>query len=197
MPHIERHRLRLRPITDNEPSALADLWSDPVVMRYLPTNKPRTLEAIQRELRYMVTHWQDHGFGTWAITRKGNDTFIGYCGIQYLHEERGGVSAEALLLGTDVEIIAALAKPYWKQGIVSEATKATLRYGFETVRLSRIVAATHPENTIGRHVLEKVGLRYDADIHYYDNAPHFVILQEEFNADNSLYVVHTTSQNAL
>ena len=64
MPEIETQRLRLRAITYDDLSALASLWSDLEVMKYLPTGKPRTTEIIQRELRYMVNHWRDHGFGT-------------------------------------------------------------------------------------------------------------------------------------
>lgn len=180
MPEIETLRLRLRPITPDDLPALARLWSSPDVMRYLPTGEARSVEETQVELNYMVKHWQEHGFGTWAITFKGASDFIGYCGIQYLHEEPGGVSAEALQNGTDVEVIAGLAQPYWKQGIATEATRAVLRYGFETVRLSRVVAAIHPENDVSRHILLHMGMKYDEDMHYYGDCPHLVILREEF-----------------
>lgn len=105
MPEIETLRLRLRPITLDDLPALARLWADPEVMRYLPTGEPRSWEDTRVELEYMVRHWQEHGFGTWAVTLKGEGTFIGYCGIQYLHEEPGGVAAEALRGGGDVEVI--------------------------------------------------------------------------------------------
>jgi len=187
---IETLRLRLRPMTFDDLSALAQLWSDPAVMKYLPTGEPRSVEETRVELSYMVGHWQEHGYGTWAVRLKGERVFVGYCGIQHLHAEPGGVSAEALRHGTDVEVIAGLAKPYWGQGVASEATKAVLRYGFEVVRLSRIVAAIHPANDTSRHILERMGLKYDASIGYYGDCPHFVIKREEYQVDDSFYAVH-------
>jgi ribosomal-protein-alanine N-acetyltransferase len=190
MPEIETLRLRLRPITFDDLPALARLWSDPEVMRYLPTGESRSVEATRVELSYMVKHWQDHGFGMWAVTLKDEGAFIGYCGIQYLHEEPCGVTAEALEGGTDVEVIVGLGKRYWWQGIAREATEVVLRYGFETVLLWRIVAAIHPENEASRHILGQLGLKYDAAIGYYGDCPHFVITREEYQADDSFYVVH-------
>jgi len=113
--------------------------------------------------------------------------------LQYLHEEPGGVSAEALEAGTDVEVVAGLAKPYWRRGIAPEATRATLRYGFETIRLARIVAAIHPDNDASRHILQTMGLHFDDTIRYYGaDVPHLVIHSHEFHIDDSVYRVHIT-----
>jgi len=191
MPEIETRRLRLRPMTLDDLPALVRLWADPDVMRYLPTGEPRSMEETQVELSTMVNHWQAHGFGVWAVILKETNEFAGYCGLQYLHEEPGGVSSEALEGGTDVEVVAGLAKPYWKQGIAPEATRAALRYGFETVGLPRVVAAINPENDASRHILqEMMGMKYDENIRYYGDCPHFVIRRDEFAPDDSLYLLH-------
>src|SRR3972149_2322465 len=167
MPEVETRRLLLRPMTLDDLSALALLWSDPDVMRYLPTGEPRSVEATQVELSHMVNHWQIHGFGVWAVILKETSEFVGYCGLQYLHKEPGGVTAEALEGGTDVEVVAGLAKPHWKQGIAPEATRAALHYDFETVQLPRVVAAIHPENDASRHILQKMmGMKYDENMDY-------------------------------
>ncbi|MBN1814750.1 MAG: GNAT family N-acetyltransferase, partial [Anaerolineae bacterium] len=161
--------------------ALAALWADPDVMRYLPAGEPRSVAETAVELRYMVDHWRAHGFGVWAVILKETGAFAGYCGLQYLHEEQGGASAEALRDGTDVEVVAGLARPYWSQGIAPEATRATLRYGFEAVGLPRIVAAIHPDNAASRHILQQsMGMRADEHMAYYGGIPHFVLLRDEF-----------------
>jgi len=188
---IETLRLQLRPIALDDLAALAQLWSDPEVMRYLPTGEPRSRQETRVELTYMLDHWPAYGYGTFAVRLKGQTPFIGYFGIQHLHEEPGGVSAEALQNGTDVEVIAGLAKPYWGQGLATEATKAVLRYGFETVRLPRIVAAIHPANAKSRHILESVGLVHDPTIDYYHQCPHFVIRRDSYRADESYYTTPT------
>jgi ribosomal-protein-alanine N-acetyltransferase len=192
MPEIETQRLRMRPIALDDLPALSRLWADPEVMLYLPTGESRTEEETCVELRYMVDHWREHGFGAWALMLKDEGAFIGYCGIQYLHEEPGGVTAEALQSGTDVEVLVGLAKPYWGHGIAKEATRAALRYGFETVGLARIVAAIHPDNGASRRILAQLGLRQDPAIrYYYADPPQFVITREEFQTDSSFYVVHS------
>lgn len=191
MPAIETRRLWLRPMSQADLPALADLWANPDVMRYLPTGEPRTEAETQVELTYMVDHWGRHGFGVWAVALKETGAFLGYCGLQYLHEERGGVSAEALQGGTDVEVIAGLAQAYWHQGIAPEATRAALRYGFEVVGLARIVAAIHPDNDASRHILrQSMGMQDDEQMRYYGDIPHFVLRREDLQAGDSLYVVH-------
>ena len=190
MPEIETRRLRLRPMTLDDLPRLARMFADAEVMRYLPTGEPRSVEETEVELNYMVDHWRQRGFGVWAVILKDTGEFAGYCGLQYLHEEPGGVSAEALEGGTDVEVVAGLARPYWKQGIAPEATRAALRYGFETVRLGRIVAAIHPDNGASRHILQSMGMKYDEAIRYYgDDVPHFVVYRDEFRLDDSVHRV--------
>jgi ribosomal-protein-alanine N-acetyltransferase len=195
LPEIETCRLRLRPMTLDDLPPLAHMFADPEVMRYLPTGESRSVEETQVELSYMVDHWQQRGFGVWAVTLQDTGEFVGYCGLQYLHEEPGGVTAEAIQGGTDVEVVAGLAKPYWQQGIAPEATRAALRYGFETVRLARIVAAIHPDNDASRHILQSMGMKYDDSVRYYGNdVPHFVIRRDEFHPDDSVYRVHSAQE---
>jgi len=188
LPEIETRRLRLRPMTPADLPPLAHMFAEPEVMRYLPTGESRSVEETQVELDYMISHWQQRGFGVWAVTLKDTGEFAGYCGLQYLHEEPGGVSAEALQSGTDVEVVAGLAEPYWHRGIAPEATRAALRYGFETLRLARVVAAIHPDNDASRHILRSLGLHFDDTIRYYgDDVPHLVIHRDEFHPDDSPY----------
>jgi len=40
-----------------------------------------------KQLIYRVNHWKKHGLGTWVVTLKEENNFIGYGGVQYLHQE--------------------------------------------------------------------------------------------------------------
>ena len=44
--------------------------------------------------------------------------------------------------------------------LASEATAATIKYGFEQLHLDRIVAVEWPDNVISRRLMEKFGLKY-------------------------------------
>ena len=191
MTEIETLRLLLQPITVDDLGALAQMWGEADVMRYLPSGKPRSVEATQTELNYMLEHWRQYGFGTWALRLKepSQQEFIGYCELQYLHEEPCGVSAEVARQVKEVELGYGLAKPYWGQGIAREAASAALRYGFEVVKLPRIVAAIHEDNIASRRILKGLGMTEQADMHYYGACPHFAISWEAFQPQDSFYQV--------
>ncbi|KAB2334558.1 GNAT family N-acetyltransferase [Cytobacillus depressus] len=48
---------------------------------------------------------------------------------------------------------------YQNKGYASEAAKAMLKFGFEKMKLHRIVATCQPENTPSYRVMEKIGMR--------------------------------------
>jgi ribosomal-protein-alanine N-acetyltransferase len=51
--------------------------------------------------------------------------------------------------------------PYWGKGFATEAARAAVAFGFETLRLHRIYAHHFSENTASRRVLEKIGMRHE------------------------------------
>ncbi len=179
MDTIQTRRLTLRPVAPDDLEPLCKLWADAKVMRFLPTGEPRTCEAVRAQLEVMLAHERAHGFGVWAITLNGEPDLIGYCGLMYLHAEPGGVSEETARSMREVELMYGLGQPFWGQGIASEAARAVLRHGFETLRLPRIVAAIHPDNAASRRILESLGLRQDASLNFYGDCPHFAIKRED------------------
>ncbi|MCM3184790.1 GNAT family N-acetyltransferase [Priestia megaterium] len=48
---------------------------------------------------------------------------------------------------------------YHQKGYASEAAKAIMDYGFNTMKLHRIIATCQPENTSSYRVMEKIGMR--------------------------------------
>ena len=60
----------------------------------------------------------------------------------------------------EIEIFYGLAKEYWGKGLATEAGKAVLHYGFDTIGLDEIVAVTHSANVASIRVIEKLGLIY-------------------------------------
>ena len=85
------------------------------------------------------------------ILREEDDALLG--GIT-LDNIRRGPSQSATLgywIGAD----------YARQGYMSEAIKALVAYSFSKLDLSRIEAATLPQNKPSRGVLEKSGFKYE------------------------------------
>ncbi len=49
--------------------------------------------------------------------------------------------------------------PFWGKGYATEAARAVVEFGFETLRLHRIFAHYFAGNTASKRVLEKIGMR--------------------------------------
>ena len=84
VPVFETRRLRLRGFTNDDLDALAAIYADPDVMRYMPGGKPVPRERVAASLRRMIDHWQEHGFGLWAVEDKESGRLIGRCGLVHL-----------------------------------------------------------------------------------------------------------------
>ncbi len=176
---LETERLHMRPVSLDDLDFLAVLWSRPEVMRYMPGGQPRSQEHAQSELNFMVSHWQEHGFGAYALIHKETGKMIGLCMLQYLHVEPGGVTAERLI--KEVEIGYEIAPEYWGRGLTKEAARCVLRYGFEELKLPRMVAAIDGENQASRRILLGLGMRELPGPWFYGDCPHFIIERDEYN----------------
>lgn len=51
--------------------------------------------------------------------------------------------------------------PYWSNGYATEASRAILAFGFETLRLNRIYAHHTTGNTGSQRVIQKIGMRHE------------------------------------
>lgn len=141
-------RLNLRRFMPADAAALSLIWSDPEVYRYLPFDEPRDVAQAERSIKSIEDHWDQYGYGVWAVCDKTTGALLGYCGLRYLED----VSATEVLYG--------YAKASWGQGIASEAAQAAVRFGFEQAGLKQLIALAHPENVASRRVMEKLGMSY-------------------------------------
>jgi RimJ/RimL family protein N-acetyltransferase len=69
----------------------------------------------------------------------------------------------------DIEVGWHLARRVWGRGYASEAARALLRYGFETLRLDEILAVVDPANERSAAVTRRVGMVWrERTTRYYD-----------------------------
>src|SRR5918992_3790207 len=128
IPEIETTLLRLRAFTPDDLDDLFLVFGDAEVMRYITNGKPRSLEETRKGLLRTIEGWQGRGFGLWAVTIEGSERVLGYCGLIYLDDT------------PEIEIAYGLAKAHWGKGYATEAARAALGFGFEKLKLERIVA---------------------------------------------------------
>jgi RimJ/RimL family protein N-acetyltransferase len=67
----------------------------------------------------------------------------------------------------EVEVGYRLHVRHWGKGYATEIARELVRYGFEDLGLSRIVAITRPDHVRSQHVIDKLGFRYEGDRVYY------------------------------
>jgi len=147
-------RVRLRPFTHDDASAVLVYASDPEVTRYLEWDAyddPKTALAFIRS-----TH---AGAATWiarAIVLRATDLVIG--GVDLRIVSRRDRRAE---LGYG------LARSHWGQGYAIEAAGLLLRFGFEHLGLVRVEALCSVENERSVRTLERLGMRREGRLAQY------------------------------
>lgn len=166
---LETARLRLRLFTPEDAGELSLITGDPEVMEYIGEGVPLSADETRSSLISIIEAFKKRGFGRWALVHKELDKLIGYCGLTSGNAQVG------------VEIAYLLARPYWGQGLASEAAHICLRYGFEVLGLDAISGVTRPGNNKSRQVLERLGMRYVCQTVYYGyDCVHYSIARSEF-----------------
>jgi RimJ/RimL family protein N-acetyltransferase len=146
---IRTGRLVLRRWRASDREPFAAMNADPAVVEHLqgPMSRDRSDDFIDRIER----HWDERGWGLWAVEVPGVAPLVGYVGLW---------PADFLAEGM-VEVGWRLARPHWGRGYATEAAREALRFGFEEVGLPEIVSFTVPANERSRRVMERIGLRRD------------------------------------
>jgi [ribosomal protein S5]-alanine N-acetyltransferase len=144
---LRTDRLELRAFAVDDLEALCGVFGDSDVMRYVGVERrplERTqLAASQERVR---EHWDEHGFGPLAVVERASGRLVGEAGLQVLDG------------GPEVELTYTLARAAWGRGYATEAARAALAWGFDGLRLQRIVAVAYPRNLASLNVIAKLGM---------------------------------------
>ena len=148
---LRTDRLLLRRWVGADRGAFAGLNADPRVMQYLPSCLDR------RESDALVDriegHFDQHGFGLWALEIPGVVPFAGFVGLS--------IPAFHAPFTPCVEVGWRLGFEYWGCGYASEAARRVLAFGFDELGLGEIVSFTVSTNQRSRRVMERIGMRHD------------------------------------
>lgn len=147
---LRTQRLHLRRWRPADSVPFAAMNADPRVMEHFPALLSR--EESDARITRMEAHFQQHGFGLWAVEIEGVAPFAGFVGLSIPTFEAPFMPA--------VEIGWRLAAEQWGRGYATEGAQAVLAYGFETLGLAEIVSYTVPNNVRSRRVMEKLGMTH-------------------------------------
>src|SRR4051794_31548393 len=143
---IETERLLLRAWQPSDAAPFAALNADPEVTRYLrgPMRRDESDELVAR----IRGHWQQHGFGLYALEIKETGAFAGFVGLaipSFLPEVLPAV-----------EVGWRLAREHWGNGYATEGARASLTHGFGELGLRQIISLIDPRNTASVRVAERL-----------------------------------------
>ena len=153
---IVTERLRLRPLRPGDLDALAGIYLDPRVARWIGEH---TREDVAREIAQHAAHQAAHGWSFWAVEDRAAGRLIGDCGLQPLEHR-----------GPDVELGYDFHPDVWGRGLAGEAARAVMELAFGALGLDRVVAVVKPDHVASQRVLEKAGLRRVGVRHAYGEA---------------------------
>jgi [ribosomal protein S5]-alanine N-acetyltransferase len=148
-PTLETARLILRPYTLEDAPTVATLAgkreiADTTISIPHPYSEQQARDWITRHIE-----GRSHGKGViFAVVTKTDMQLVGSVGLRDIDQEHGQAEVE-MWIGVD----------WWGQGYATEAAKALLQFGFETLRLNRIYAHHMLRNPASGRVLEKIGMK--------------------------------------
>lgn len=147
-PTLETPRLILRELVPEDAEAVFAFRSDYTVTRLNIGRAYETLDEAEMLIYNIRRNFRDKRELRWAITLRGQPQVIGLCGYNFWLRQDYRAS-----IGYD------LARPHWGKGIMTEALRAVIAFGFGQMALNRIEADTSAENYASARVLEKLGFQ--------------------------------------
>ncbi|MEM9720042.1 MAG: GNAT family N-acetyltransferase [Bacteroidota bacterium] len=148
--HLETERLHMVPINWKDVKDLNRLHSIPEVAQFNTLGIPKNLVETRDHIAPIIealAHEEPHKWA-WTIRLEPTFAFIGELGMN--------LSAKKYKRG---EIYYNLLPTYWGQGYATEAVKALISFGFESLELHRIEAGVATENLKSIALLERVGMQ--------------------------------------
>ena len=162
---LETERLVLRPAVEGDLAALAEVFADPEVMRYIGPGTPWTPKRTAEGLARWTAFWQADGFGMLAVTRREDGRVLGDVGL-LAWDPRSWRPGSRAAIGPDaeVEIGWRLGRANWGQGYATEAALAVRDWARDELGLERLISLIHPDNAASIRVAEKLGARHEQDV---------------------------------
>ena len=190
-PVLETQRLILREIVSADAEAIFTLRSDAEVTKFNGVPTYVRIEQAHELIESMVKCYYDKRELRWGLTLKGDDRLIGMCGYNYWVRQDYRAS-----IGYD------LSRAFWGQGIMPEALRAIIEFGFERMALNRIEADASAENIASIRVLHKLGFQREGlqreqyfEYGEFHDLVLFSLLRSDYFGANSTWVAQSSTSS--
>ncbi len=107
-----------------------------------------------------VDHWEQHGFGFFAVESREEATsgrFLGFVGVGY--------PTFLPALARRPELGWRLERSSWGRGLATEAALASRADAFGRLGLAELISIIHPDNVASTRVAAKLGMTIEGEVH--------------------------------
>jgi RimJ/RimL family protein N-acetyltransferase len=144
LPTLRRDGLMLRWLTATDLHALRAIFSDADVVRFMSVPRLTSDEATLAFLTEIHNGFRAGTLYQWGL-QLGQD-IIGSCTLANINREH-----------RRAELGFALARAFWRRGLIRQVLPSVIQFAFERLDLRRIEAETDPRNAAAMRVLESLG----------------------------------------
>jgi len=142
-------RLGFRNWRESDLSEFAKINADPDVMEHFP--KPLTEEETSEFIDRLIRHYQKHGFNYFATEVIATGELIGFIGLALQQYESEFTPA--------IDIGWRLKRSAWAKGYATEGAKRCLEFGFDELKLDKVISTCPSTNTRSEKVMQKIGMK--------------------------------------
>lgn len=176
-PYLESERLILRQLEAGDADSMFDYFSREKVAEYYDVERFTSRDEAVEMIEGLLYRYEARRQIRWGIVLKGEDKIIGTCGFHALEK-----------LHLKAEVGYELHPDYWGKGIMTEAIKKIVAFGFAEMEFNRIEAFYNPVNFPSQKVLEKCGFSFEGILRKrflmkgkYEDVALSAILKEDHN----------------
>ena len=154
---IETPRLLIRTWREEDRDAFVALCCTPEVMAHLGgSQSPAEVDAAIGRIHACQAA---NGFCFWAVERKEDGAFLGFCGMKVARDPGTPIDGE-------IEIGWRLRADVWGQGYAREAADACLQWAWANLPVDRVIAITVPNNRRSWGLMERLGMDRRPDMDF-------------------------------
>lgn len=151
-PEINSERLTLRKIEESDSDVVLFLRSDKTINKFIHRPENRRTKNIPdaiKHIRKLNTEIENNKSFSWGITLKNYKGIIGTICLWNFSKNR-----KVAEVGYDLN------PAFQRKGLMSEALKKVVNFGFNDIGLDSIEAYTHIQNENSKNLLEKNGFKF-------------------------------------
>lgn len=158
---INTERLTLRKFDFSDAEDMLELWASKSKIQHMYSEPTyNTIDEVNGLLEKYIQNYDNSDYYRWAIVDNDSNRCIGQIAFYLVN-----------LNNHFAEIEYCIATDYQNRGLMTEAVKAVIKFGFEEIRLHKIQISTKEINAPSKRVIEKSGFNYEGtlrDYFYYD-----------------------------